>query len=179
MEQWHSSKMLYAGRVVRLRVGEARLEDGRLALREVVEHPGGVCILPFDGERVTLVRQFRIAVGEHVLEAPAGKLEPGDSPEVRGRLELEEEAGLRAGRVVPAGVVFASVGFCSERIWLYLAFDLTPVPPRPEEEERIERVTLTLEEVRAGLQAHRFNDAKTVCLLHALLAHLREHAREP
>lgn len=174
METWTNSEVLFDGKVVRLRTGEVALDDGTKAYREVVEHPGGVCVIPFDGDVVTLVRQYRIAIGDYILEAPAGKLEPGDDPAARGQIELEEECGLVAETFLPAGVVYATVGFCSEKIHLYLALDLTETEQRLEPEERIELVHLTLEEVRARLKANRFDDAKTVVGLYALLQHLAD-----
>ena len=86
--------------------------------------------------------------------------------------ELIEETGYRAEKMVSAGAVYATVGYCSEKIHLYLAFDLTHVGQNLDEEERIELVRMPLEEVRHGLKEHRFDDAKTVVGLHALLQHL-------
>ena len=172
MEKWKDSSILYDGKVVKLRVGQVTLDDDSLAHREVVEHPGGVCILPFTGTHVILVRQFRIALDQYVLEAPAGKLEGDEDPLARGIAELEEETGHIAGTIVSAGSVFASVGFCSEVIHLYLAFDLTKTAQRLETEERIELVEMPLDAVRAALRDHTIRDAKTVVLLHRLLAYL-------
>ena len=172
MERWKNSEVLYNGRVVRLRVGTVVLDDGTESLREVVEHPGGVCILPCTGHSVILVRQFRIALNQYLLEAPAGKLEGAEDPLHRGITELEEEVGMRAGRVVPAGSVFASVGFCSERIHLYLAFDLVKTAQRLEHDERIELVELGLGEVCQMLDNQKIEDAKTVVLLQRLFEHL-------
>jgi ADP-ribose pyrophosphatase len=172
MEIWKDSSILYDGRVVKLRVGQVTLDDDSLAHREVIEHPGGVCILPFTGTHVILVRQFRIALDQYVLEAPAGKLEGNEDPLARGIAELEEETGYIAGSIIPAGSIFASVGFCSEVIHLYLALDLTKTAQRLEREERIELVEMTLNEVRAALRDYTLRDAKTVALLHRLLAHL-------
>lgn len=171
MEKWKDSSILYDGRVVKLRVGQVTLDDDSLAHREVIEHPGGVCILPFTGTHVILVRQFRIALDQYVLEAPAGKLEGDEDPLARGIAELEEETGHVAGSVVSAGSIFASVGFCSEVIHLYLAFDLTKTAQRLEREERIELVEMSLDEVRAALSDYSIRDAKTVVLLHRLLAY--------
>ena len=172
MESWAENRVLYDGRVVRLRVGDVTLDDGSRALREVIEHPGGVCILPCTGHSVILVRQFRIALGEEVLEAPAGKIEGNEDPEYRARRELEEETGYRAGRVIPVGHIFASVGYSSERIHLYLAFDLEPVERNPDPDERIESVEMSLEEVAGLLAAHAIPDGKTVVLLHKLRDYL-------
>jgi len=178
MEIWTDSRIVYDGRVVRLRVGDVTLDNGGLAYREVVEHPGGVCVLPFTGHSVILVRQFRIAVGEYVLEAPAGKREGEEDPEQRARLELEEETGYRAGRIIPLSFAFASIGYCNERIHLYLAFDLEQTEPRPDPEERIELVEVPLNQVRAMLETHAVQDGKTIILLYALLAHLDRQAAQ-
>lgn len=173
MEQWTQSEVIFDGKLVRLRTGNVVLADGTPAYREVVEHPGGVAVVPYTGTGVVLVRQFRIAVGEAVLELPAGKLEPGDThPEQRGAVELEEETGYRAGRLIPVGHYFGCIGFCTEKVYLYLGLDLTFVGQRLEPGERIEVVTLPLAEVRAGLRAGRFIDAKTAIGLQALLYHL-------
>jgi len=172
METWDKSDILYDGAVVRLRVGTVRLDNGAEARREVVEHPGGVAVVPFTGDSVILVKQYRIAAGEYVVELPAGKLEGAEDPRHRGACELEEETGHRAGRMLPVGCYYMAIGFCSEQVHLFLAFELEKTAQRLEEEERIELVELSLDEVRAGLRAHRFNDAKTALGLQALLDHL-------
>jgi ADP-ribose pyrophosphatase len=173
METWSKSDILYDGAIVRLRVGEVTLDNGRAAKREVIEHPGGVCVVPYTGDSVVLVRQFRIAVNEYVLELPAGKLEQDDTDsEYRGRCELEEEAGYTAGRMVYVGYIYSAIGFCSEKVHIYLALDLTKTQQKLEEEERIEIVEVPLEEVRQGLKKHQFLDSKTAVGLQALLYHL-------
>lgn len=178
MEIWKNSEIVYAGDVVRLRVGEVVLDDGSTARREVVEHRGGVCVLPFTGEAVILVRQFRIAIGDYVMEAPAGKLEGGEDPARRAACELEEETGHAAGRLVPAGTMFASVGYCSEEIHLYLALDLRKTARNPDPEERIELVEVPLRDVRGLLARNAVPDGKTVVILHALLRYLEENEKE-
>ncbi|MFP4501768.1 MAG: NUDIX hydrolase [Candidatus Hydrogenedentota bacterium] len=172
METWSDSRIVYDGHVVRLRVGEVILDDGAPAYREVVEHKGGVCIVPCDGNTVTLVRQFRIAIGNYVLEAPAGKIESDEDPAWRATCELEEETGFRAGQVIPAGFAYASVGYCTEKIFLFLALDLMPVPRNLDPEERIELVQVPLADVPGLLARNEIPDAKTIIVLHALLGHL-------
>ena len=172
MEIWKESKIIYDGVVVRLRVGEVELDDGSSAYREVVEHKGGVCILPFTGHSVILVRQFRIAVGEYVLEAPAGKLEADEDPAYRARCELEEETGRRARAVLSLGYIFASVGYCSERIHQFLALDLETVPRNLDPEERIELVEIPLDEIPGMLDRGEIRDGKTALILHTLLRRL-------
>lgn len=170
METWHDSEILYEGRIIRVRVGRARLDDGSLQVREVVEHSGGVAVVPYHDGMVTLVRQHRIAVGKAVLELPAGRLEPGDTPERRALVELEEETGWRAGRLEHVASCYCSPGFCTELDHIYLALELTPCAARPEFDEVIERVDLSLDEVRSMLRERSFDDAKTIIGLQALLA---------
>lgn len=173
MEVWRESRLVFEGKVVNLRVGEVTLDDGSPAYREVVEHQGGVCILPFTGTSVVLVRQFRIAMGEYVLEAPAGKVERGDTnPAARAAAELEEECGYRAGRLIDAGTIYASVGYCTERIHNFLALDLTATARNLDPEERIEIVEIPLESVQDMLARREIPDGKTIVILHALFNHL-------
>ncbi|HOV60925.1 MAG TPA: NUDIX hydrolase [Candidatus Hydrogenedentes bacterium] len=176
METWLTSDRVFQGRIFSVRTGTVRLDEGQTAYREVVEHPGGVCVLPWTGHVVILVRQFRIALGHDIIEAPAGKLEgPNDDPSVRGLLELEEEVGFRAARMTSAGIIYGTVGFCSEKIHLFVASGLTPVPPRPEPEERIERIEWPVEMVEEQLRTQALQDAKTIVLLERFLRLLREN----
>ncbi len=172
METWIARETVYNGKLVRLDRGTVRLDDGLEAQREVMVHPGGVAVVPVQGDSVVFVRQFRIAIGKDLLEIPAGKLEPGDTLEHRARLELEEEAGFSAGRLVPAGKMYPSPGFLSEVLHLFLAFDLRAVPVRPEWDERIEVVTMPIAEAQRRLHAHEFEDGKTRIGLHVLIEHL-------
>ncbi len=171
MERWVDGTLVYEGRVVSLRVGNVELEDGTIALREVVEHPGGVAVVPVKDAVVILVRQFRIAIGDDVLELPAGKLEGGEDHEARGRAELEEETGFRAGRMVSAGSIYATVGYSSEVIYLYLAFDLEHVGQNMEFDERIDVVELPVADIEARIADGTIRDAKTIVGLQALLRH--------
>lgn len=177
MEKWHDSEIVFEGKVVRLRTGMVRLDDGALAYREVVEHPGGVCILPFTGTEFVFVRQYRIALEMEMLEAPAGKLEPGESPEECGIKELREETGFVATEIIDLGKVFSSVGFCTETIHLYLASGLTQVGVQLEPEERIESFCMTIAEVRDYLAAYRFTDSKTAIIVARALAWLDSKAK--
>jgi ADP-ribose diphosphatase len=176
MERWTESEYLHKGNIFSVKVGSVRLEDGTIATREVVEHPGGVAIIPVVDDRVVLIRQYRIAIGQAVLEIPAGKLEGDESPESRGRAELEEEAGYRAGLMVPAGEIFASVGYTSEQIHLYLALDLEKTAQNLEFDERIDTVEIPLDEIRTLLANNELEDAKTVVGLERLFTYLKDHA---
>ena len=174
MEQWVDKKTLYSGKVVKLHVGNVRMDDGTLALREVVEHPGGCGIVPVLDGSVILIRQYRVAIGRDVLEIPAGKLEGDEDPIERARCELEEETGYRAERVVPVGSIFASVGYTTEKTHMFLAFDLHKTSQNLEADECIEVVPVALDEIEDKIASNELKDAKTIIGLQALLAHLRK-----
>lgn len=171
METWIDSETLYEGKIVTLKRGRVRLDDGQEAIREVVEHNGGVVIAPRVGDSVVLVRQYRIAIGKELLELPAGKLEGNEEPLLRGRIELEEETGYRAGQMIPAGHFYPSCGFLSEKLHVFLALDLEKSEQKLEWDEVIEVIEMPLPEARQRLQTNAFEDAKTIIGLHALLAH--------
>ena len=161
MEKWQDSKIVFDGKVVRLRVGTVTLDDDTPAYREVIEHPGGVCILPFTGSEFVFVRQYRIALEMYLLEAPAGKLEVGETPRQCVEKELREETGFVADQIISLGEVYSSVGFCNEKIHLFLAVNLTQVGSDLEPEERIEIVQMPIESARKALADHTFSDGKT------------------
>ena len=157
-----SQTTAFQGRLLRLRVDEARLPDGSVAGREVVEHPGGVGILALTEEGdVLLVRQFRYPYGEILAEIPAGKREKGEDPLVTGMRELAEETGYRADNVVPLGTVYPTPGYCDEVIYLYMATDLHPVEAHPDADEFLEVERMPLAELVALVMAGKIPDAKT------------------
>jgi ADP-ribose pyrophosphatase len=172
METWLDRKRVFEGKAVSMSAGHVRMDNGTVAAREVLEHPGGVAVVPLLGDSVILIRQYRIAIGQDILEIPAGKLEGDEDPEHRGRRELEEETGYRAGRMVSAGSVYASVGYTTEEIHLFLALDLEKAGQDLESDECIEVVPIELAEIEQRLAANDLKDAKTVVGLHALLRYL-------
>lgn len=173
MVDWLEKRTVYEGGVLAVRAGRVRVAGDQVVEFDLVEHDGGVGVVALLEGDVLLVRQTRPAVDEALLEIPAGKLEGGaDDPEARARAELEEETGYRAGRLVRAVEFFVSPGYTTERIVVYLAFDLTHVGARPEATEDIELVRLSLAEVRRMLAEGRFRDGKTIIGLRELLARL-------
>jgi ADP-ribose pyrophosphatase len=176
MEKWIRSKRVYKGKIVSLRVGEASLDDGSIVSREVVEHPGGVAVVPVINQSVILVRQFRIAIGREILELPAGRLEDKESPEHCAHREIEEEIGYRAGQMFLLASYYSSVGFTDEKMYVFLAFQLRETEQKPESDERIQKVKIPIKEIESMLAKNEFEDSKTIISLRELLAYLKNHS---
>jgi ADP-ribose pyrophosphatase len=145
------------------------LPNGRVAQLDIVHHPGAAAVVPFvSADDVLLIRQFRHAAGGTILEVPAGKLDPGDTPESCAARELEEEAGRRAGRLEKLGWIFTTPGFTDEVIHLFAAFELELVPTRHEDDEVIEVVQLPFAEALELVWRGELPDAKSaMALVHA------------
>lgn len=168
-EETASSERLYDGRVLRLRRDSVRLPDGRTAQREVVEHPGSVVILALEaGGMIPFVRQWRTPAERALLELPAGTLDAGEDPQVAAARELEEEVGLRPGRLERMHRFWISPGWATEYMHGYLARDCTRVPARPDEDELLFVERYTLEESMQLVREGEVEDAKSLLMLHAL-----------
>jgi ADP-ribose pyrophosphatase len=152
----------YAGRTFDLQVDRVRLPDGREALREVVVHPGSVVLVPVDGEDVLLVRQFRYAVGTHLLELPAGTLDPGEERAAAALRELREETGYSARSLEPLATAFPSPGYTSEAMHFYLATDLFPAPLSADDDEQIELERIPLNDAVSAARSGSYTDLKTL-----------------
>ena len=161
-ERTVSSRRAFSGRLLALRVDEVELESGMRATREVVEHPGAVAILAWDGERLAAVRQWRQAAAEELLELPAGTREPGESPLASAQRELAEECGLTATRWEEGPAFYTAPGFSTELLTLFLATDLHAVDVAPPEDEALERSWLTLADALAAIDDGRIRDAKSL-----------------
>ena len=159
-------RSIHEGRVVKLAIERVRLPNGNVAELEVIHHPGAAAAVPVDREgHVLLVRQYRHAAGGWLLEVPAGKLDPGESPETCAAREVEEETGHRPGRLVELGWIFTTPGFTDERIWLYLATDLTPAAQDLQHDEVLTVERMPLEEAARRAAQGEIRDAKSVCAL--------------
>ncbi|HVA50032.1 MAG TPA: NUDIX hydrolase [Pirellulales bacterium] len=146
--------------VVRLHYQAA---DGTVYTREVARHPGAVTILPlFDDGRVCLIRNYRVAVDQTLIELPAGTLEPGEDPAVAAARELEEETGYRAAEVRQLCEFFMSPGVLSERMYLFQATGLTAGPTRLEGGEQIEPFVVSWQEAMALVERGEIRDSKTL-----------------
>ena len=159
-------RQIYDGKVVKLGVEEVRLPNGKTTELEIIRHQGAAAVVPIDEDgKVYLVRQYRHAVGEWLLEVPAGKLEPGESPEECIGREIEEETGMKAGRLVPLGPIWTTPGFTDEKIWLFVATGLTPGRQTLEDDEPLEVEAIPLSEAIALVDVGRINDSKSVISL--------------
>jgi ADP-ribose pyrophosphatase len=161
-----TTKRVYEGRVLSLRVDEVQMPSGRRTTREVVEHHGAVAAVPLtaDGE-VLMVRQWRYAVGAATLEIPAGTLEPGETAEQCIRRELVEEIGHRAGRIEPMVEFYVSPGYSNELIRLFLATELTPESAEADEDEELRVVVVHLAEALEMCRSGELRDGKTIAAL--------------
>ena len=172
MEKTLTSKTIYQGKILEIKVDEVSLPSGRTSTREIVRHPGAVSVLPFlNKDKVILVWQFRYAVGETLLEIPAWKLEIGEDPQETARREMIEEIGYRAGELKHISTFYTTPGYTNEVMHLFFAFDLEKTEKTPEPDEILESEILTLEEVMDRVERGEIKDGKTIAAL--VLASLR------
>ena len=156
------SKEIFNGRVIRVTLDKVQLEDGTTSTREVVHHHGGACVLPVDANgNVTMVRQFRYALGEELWELPAGKLEAGEDPFEAAKRELSEECGLTADTYTELGVVYPTVGYDSERIYLWAAEGLHTVGQHLDAGEFLDVVKMPFAQALGLVMDGTIKDSKT------------------
>ena len=163
-EELIDSVEVFSGRLVKLRVDRVRLPNGKEATREIVVHRGAVAIVPMlDSDKVVMVRQFRQAAGETLLEIPAGTLDPHEPPEVCAERELGEEIGYKPGKLTLMFKSYLAPGYSSEMLHTYLAQDLIHGIARPEADEFLEIVEMPMRDAIALIRSGEIKDAKTIC----------------
>lgn len=157
-----SSQKVFEGRVFSVTVDT--VSEGELTYqREVVHHGGSAVIVPvFDDGTVALVRQYRHPAVRYLLEAPAGTLAKGEAPEVGAARELQEELGVAAARLEKLSEFFVSPGFCEEKMWVYLATELTEGRQSLEDDEILDVVRLPIAEALEMITSGEIQDAKTI-----------------
>lgn len=168
-EQAVSTKYVYEGKTINVRVDNVVFPDGKKSVREVCERVNAVAILPMDNDgNVYLVKQFRYAFGEELLEIPAGKMDKGDgeTPLDCAVRELKEETGFTAGKIEPLGKIYPTPGFVTEILYLYLATDLTPGETDFDYDEYINLIKLPIEEVKQMIVRGEITDAKTIAAMY-------------
>lgn len=163
-EETLDSKLVFDGKLVKLRVDTVRLPDGKEAIREIVVHRGAVAMVPLlDHDRIVMVRQYRQAAGEILLEIPAGTSEPDEEPYACADRELQEETGYRAGRIAEMFSSYLAPGYSSEMLHTFLAEDLTKVQSQTDEDEFVEVVEVSMDEAVDLIRTGGIKDAKTIC----------------
>ncbi len=154
---------LYKGKIINLRRDTALLPDGNTALREVVEHPGGVCVAAIDDDdNILLVKQYRYPYEEIIYEIPAGKRDRKDEDPLNcGKRELKEETGAVADEYVFLGELYPTPGYCGEIIWLYAAKGLHFGEQQPDEDEFLTAEKVPFNKAIAMIMSGEIKDAKT------------------
>lgn len=153
----------YNGLITNTTLDRVMLQNGEHTLREVVEHPGGVTVIPIDEEGfVYCVRQFRYPMLEHLLEVPAGKLEKEEEPLQCAVRELSEETGITASEYVYLGKVYPSPGFCREILYIYMAKGLSFGTAHPDLNEFLDVERIHIDELVRLVMENEITDAKTV-----------------
>lgn len=166
MEKVLSSRRIYEGRVINLRIDTVALPDGKQTKREIVEHPGAVAIMPqLDDGNIVLLRQFRKAVGEELFEIPAGTLGVDESPRACARRELIEETGYKASRLIRLASFYLAPGYSSELLHVYLAAGLTSGERKLEADEFIEVIIVSLDAALHWIDTGKILDVKTIAAL--------------
>ena len=176
MEKTLSSRLIYEGRAVRLRVDTVKMPNGRETTREIVEHSDCVAIVAVDDkDNVLLIKQFRQPVGKTLLEIPAGGIEPGEDPVATVRRELREETGYLPRKVERFGGFYSTPGYCTEYLYLYLATDLIPSPLSAEDTENISLIRVPTTQIPRLITSGSICDAKSIAGLLTFLDYRRSH----
>lgn len=157
---------IYRGKRLTIEQSIFSLPNGMQREAVVVRPRGAVVIFPIDGEYCYLIRQWRLAINQYILEAPAGTMESGEDPLETARRELIEETGFAAKELIPHGFIFTTPGFTDERIFIYEARGLTPsCEYAPDDDEIIEPIRLSIFEVRRMIRDGEIIDAKTIAAI--------------
>lgn len=162
-EKTLTSEKVFDGHIINVRVDTVSMPDGGTAVRDIVDHPGGVGVLAItEDEKVIMVKQFRKPIEKVLYEIPAGKLDRGETPDECGMRELEEETGLRAERLISLGHMYPSPGFANEVTYLFLADGLKKGVSSPDEDEYLDVEAVEVERVKEMIMNNEICDAKTV-----------------
>lgn len=163
---------VFRGKIITVRCDDAQLPDGKPCRREIVEHPGGACVLCVKDGKVALVRQFRYAYGEAIYEIPAGKLSEGEDPMLAAERELGEETGLVADELALLYVLYPTPGYSAEKIFIYEARGVREGKQHLDEGEFLNVEYVPVQKALKMVEDGTICDAKTiVALQHYALSH--------
>ncbi|MDP5957185.1 MAG: NUDIX hydrolase [Candidatus Marinimicrobia bacterium] len=158
-----STEQIYKGTLLDVRRDEITLPNGKTSAREYIKHPGAACIIPVlpDGN-IALIKQYRYPVQSEMIELPAGKLDPGEKPEVCAKRELEEEIGYSAGKLTFVCNIHPAIGFASEKMWIYLAEDLVKTVENTDHDEFLVLMPTHLDDAIKMVWDGKITDVKTI-----------------
>ena len=161
-----SSKLVYDGKLLKVRSDTVRLPDGGAAQREWIAHPGAVAVIALtDAGELVMERQFRYPLSRDMIEVPAGKIDPGEDPLATAKRELMEETGYTASDWTHVATIHIAIAYSNEHIEIYLAKGLKQEKPKLDDEEFLEVFTLPLATALAWVREGRITDSKTVSSL--------------
>ncbi len=161
-----SSQEIFNGVAIHLFRDEILLPNGNKGVREVVRHPGAVCVIPVtENKDVIFVNQFRYALNKVTLEVPAGKLEKGENPTEAALRELSEETGITAEKIVPLGALYTTPALMDEIIYMYIATDLHEGTQHLDEDEFVNAVKIPLKDAVNMVMNGEIRDAKTQTII--------------
>ena len=156
---------IYKGKIINLDKNKVVCPNNIVSYREIIHHPGGVCILVKIDDKFVLIKQYRSPYDDFIYELPAGKLEKGEDPLSAGKRELEEEVGLLASNWISYGSIYPSVGYTDEIIYLYSVSGITKSKQHLDVDEQIEICYFSKEELLKMIDNGDIKDAKTLILL--------------
>jgi ADP-ribose pyrophosphatase len=168
-EKTIKSELIYDGKILKLRLDDVVLPNGRESKREIIEHQGGVCILAIIDDFLLFVEQYRKAIGQTIYEIPAGKLEKGEDPIECAKRELIEETGYKAGKIKKIFSFYTSPGFTDEELHLFLAEDLYEVGMNLDVDEIIKVHMIAINDIPELIRSGKIKDGKTIIALLAFL----------
>ena len=175
-EKTISSRCIFNGRAINLRVDTVVNADGQETTREIVEHSECIAVVPVDANGdILLVRQFRKPIEKDLLEIPAGGIEPGEDPAAAVKRELQEEIGYLPGKVVRLAGLYSSPGFCTELLYLYLATDLKSSQLYAEDTAGIEIVRIKPGQINGLIRSGELCDSKSIAGLLYYLEYRKDH----
>lgn len=162
-EKTMKSDKVYEGKILNLKVDTVEMPDKKYSKREIIEHPGGVAMIALtSNDSLILVKQYRKAVEDFLIEIPAGKLELNEEPRETAIRELKEETGMESNKLTYLSEFYTSPGYCNEKIHLYLAEDLKKVDYEPEPGEFLEVLEFEIDELIKMVKMGEIIDSKTI-----------------
>lgn len=172
MEKWISNQIVYEGNIFSVRAGEIETDNGKKYPRQIVVNPGGVGVVAVLNNQITLVRQFRVSIGRKIVEIPSGRREENEDPASGAKRELQEEVGYIADKMELISEYYTAVGFSTEKMYIFMATDPKVSYAKPEVDEDLEIIRLSIPDVKRMLDKGEFEDSKTIIGLREALIRL-------